>query len=69
MAQVVFCPHLYHQLLCMVALYNLESMSFQNMCKIDDLGMVAKEITGRCEEILVAMEIDMLSRGIDNRYP
>ena len=39
----------------MAAVYNMTSMSFQNMTKIYNLIMVAKEITGCHGEILVAM--------------
>ena len=53
----------------MVALYNLASMLIQNMSKVDNIIVVAKEITGCYREILVAMDTDMVSRGANNRYP
>ena len=43
------------QLVFMTALYNVASMFIQNMSKINNLTIVAKEITGCYEEILLAM--------------
>ena len=42
-------------------------MPIQKMSKIDNLFMVAKEITGCYGEILVAIDTDMLLRGADKR--
>ena len=53
----------------MVAVYNLAPVHIQNMLKLDNLIVVAEEITGCDGKILVAMDTDMLLRGADNRYP
>ena len=49
------------QLVCdqLAAHYNLASMPIQNIPKLDNLIMVAKEITGCYEKILVAMATSM----------
>ncbi len=49
----------YDQLVCRVADYNMASVPIPNMPEIDNLIMVAKEITGCYGEILVAMATSM----------
>ena len=61
--------HVINCMVCMVALNKTASVSIQNMSKIDNLVMVAKEIIGCYGEILVAMNTDMLSRDVHDRYP
>ena len=55
--------------MCMVALYNQASVPARNMSKNDNLVLVAKEITGCYGDILVAMDTDMLPKGVDNKCP
>ena len=45
--------------MCMAADYNLASVPIQNMSKMGNLVVVAKEITGCYGEILVAMGTSM----------
>ena len=52
----------------MHTVYNLASVPIENMSKIDNLFIVAREITGCHGEKLVAVDTDMLLRGADNRY-